>query len=126
MLDVQRVREDDGLLVLDALLVVEIAHHLHKVQRVARVLAHAAEDLRVRLARRPLAAVLERGVDRSLGLCLAGRVGLDRRGSSRCCRGHGADAGGRVVWDLFSEGFEEDGSAECVGQSDTEDLLGAG
>ncbi|KAL2004143.1 hypothetical protein VTN02DRAFT_6240 [Thermoascus thermophilus] len=127
VVDVQRVGEDDGLGLRDALAVVEVAHQLHEVPRVARVLAHAAEYLRVCLARWLATAVRQLERDRRvhrrrLDLGLAGRVGFDRRGGPRGRRGHGAHAGRRVVGDLLAEGVEEDGSAEGVGQRDPEDL----
>lgn len=47
VLDIERVREYDSLLIGNALAVVEFAHHLDKVGWVARVLSDAGVDLGV-------------------------------------------------------------------------------
>jgi hypothetical protein len=49
VLDVQRVREDDGLFIGDALAVVKLAHHLDEVGWVAGVLADTGVDLGIGL-----------------------------------------------------------------------------
>lgn len=100
ILDIQRVREDNRLLIGDAFAVVKFAHHLDKVGRVARVLA-------------------DTGVD--LGVCLGGArmVGLyficdgRRRGSIAL---HWSCADG------FAEGVEEGRCAEGIGEGNSKDL----
>lgn len=45
VLDIEGVREDNDFLVCDALRVIEIAHHLHELRGITRVLADAGVNL---------------------------------------------------------------------------------
>ena len=71
-LDVQRVREHNCLLLRNAHAAVKLTHRPNKIQRVARVLPHAGEDMRVELVRFVPDALLE---------------GLEKRGrAERVCK----------------------------------------
>ena len=134
-IDVEGVGEDDGFGRLDggrdALRVVEPAHRGDEFERIAAVLAGAAEDLgvgcwglRVRIwggvgvGVGVVGAVVLRlragGANGRVGVgdCVFGAVAGEGGGGGE--GGSGAGAGGGVDGGVFAEGFEEGGRAEGV------------
>jgi hypothetical protein len=118
---VQRIREDNSLLLFDTEPVVEISHHLHKASRIARVLTHPPKRLCVRLGRIRGSAVLNRCVKRRLCFAQA-----RHRWYGRCRGGRKSRStpfcGYRERWDLSLEGLQERRGAECISKGNAKNL----
>lgn len=120
-LNVQGIRENNSLLLLDAEPVVEISHHLHKASRIARVLTHPGKGLRIRLGRIRGSSMLDRCVKRRFCFAQArhrwyGRCRCGRKSRSTPFCGY------RNRWDLSLEGLQERRGAECISKGNAKNL----
>lgn len=122
MLDIERIGKDDRLRLLDVLLIIKVAHHLHEIRGITGVLAHPAVDLGVCPLCWLVLTILEGRSNWRLGL--GQTLGIAPLGCRSTCRPCGDRAHSRdgVVRDRSAESIQEGGGTECVGQSDSKDL----